>query len=187
MAGSLLRRADTITGEGVGHLIEPPGNEPQLKPPQGAACLSHLGYGVVTAPSLPAVNERGAIGVHTQVACTPSDRRLHRRQKGGQLGIQGRQRAGRLAASKGSKPTTKVSRKQLWRKRHSSGSLSGVLMKAALDYGRLGWSVIPIEPRGKRPLVRWQVYQHRHPDATEVAQTVASITRLHQRGEDSET
>jgi hypothetical protein len=43
-------------------------------------------------------------------------------------------------------------------------------MKAALDYGRLGWSVIPIEPRGKRPLVRWQVYQHRHPDATEVAE-----------------
>ena len=42
-------------------------------------------------------------------------------------------------------------------------------MKAALDYGRLGWSVIPIEPSGKRPLVRWQVYQHRHPDATEVA------------------
>lgn len=42
-------------------------------------------------------------------------------------------------------------------------------MKAALDYGRLGWSVIPIEPRGKRPLIRWQVYQHRHPDATEVA------------------
>jgi hypothetical protein len=43
-------------------------------------------------------------------------------------------------------------------------------MKAALDYGRLGWSVIPVEPRGKRPLVRWQVYQHRLPDATEVAE-----------------
>jgi hypothetical protein len=43
-------------------------------------------------------------------------------------------------------------------------------MKAALDYSRLGWSVIPIEPRGKRPLVRWQVYQHRLPDATEVAE-----------------
>lgn len=42
-------------------------------------------------------------------------------------------------------------------------------MKAALDYGRLGWSVIPVEPRGKRPLVRWQVYQHRLPDGTEVA------------------
>jgi hypothetical protein len=42
-------------------------------------------------------------------------------------------------------------------------------LKAALDYGRLGWSVIPIESRGKRPLIRWQVYQHRHPDTTEVA------------------
>jgi hypothetical protein len=41
-------------------------------------------------------------------------------------------------------------------------------MKAALDYGRLGWSFIPIEPRGKRSLVRWQVYQHRHPEATEI-------------------
>jgi hypothetical protein len=43
-------------------------------------------------------------------------------------------------------------------------------MKAGLDYGRLGWSVIPIEPRGKRPLVRWQVYQHRRPEATEIAE-----------------
>ena len=43
-------------------------------------------------------------------------------------------------------------------------------MKAALDYGRLGWSVIPIECRGKQPLIRWQVYQYRHPDATEVYQ-----------------
>ena len=42
-------------------------------------------------------------------------------------------------------------------------------MKAALDYGRLGWSVIPIEPRGKRPLVRWQVFQHRQPDSAEIA------------------
>jgi hypothetical protein len=41
-------------------------------------------------------------------------------------------------------------------------------MKAALDYGRLGWSVIPIESRGKRPLLSWQVYQHRRPDATEI-------------------
>jgi hypothetical protein len=57
----------------------------------------------------------------------------------------------------------------LWRKR-ASGSSSGVLLKAALDYGRLGWSVIPIASRGKRPLIRWQVYQYRHPDATEVAE-----------------
>ncbi|MCG6942708.1 MAG: bifunctional DNA primase/polymerase [Thiohalocapsa sp.] len=43
-------------------------------------------------------------------------------------------------------------------------------MKAALDYRRLGWSVIPIESRGKRPLLHWQVYQHRQPHATEVAE-----------------
>jgi len=43
-------------------------------------------------------------------------------------------------------------------------------MKAALDYGRLGWSVIPIESRGKRPLVRWQIHEHRRPEAAEVAE-----------------
>jgi hypothetical protein len=57
----------------------------------------------------------------------------------------------------------------LWRKRGNSGSSSGLLLKAALDYGRLGWSVIPIEPRGERPLIRWQVYRYRRPDATEIA------------------
>jgi hypothetical protein len=63
---------------------------------------------------------------------------------------------------------TEDSQKQLWRKRGSSGASSGLLMKAALDFGRLGWSVIPIESRGKRPLVRWQVYQHRRPAPTEI-------------------
>jgi hypothetical protein len=43
-------------------------------------------------------------------------------------------------------------------------------MKAALDYGRLGWSVIPIEPRGKRPLIRWQIYQYRRADPTEIGE-----------------
>ena len=43
-------------------------------------------------------------------------------------------------------------------------------MKAALDYGRLGWSVIPIECRGKRPLIRWQVYQYRRVDPAEMAE-----------------
>jgi hypothetical protein len=46
-------------------------------------------------------------------------------------------------------------------------------MKAALDYGRLGWSVIPIEARGKRPLIRWQVYQSRHPDPREITDWLA--------------
>ncbi len=43
-------------------------------------------------------------------------------------------------------------------------------MKAALDFGRLGWSVIPTERRGKRPLIRWQVYQYRRPSGTEIAE-----------------
>lgn len=43
-------------------------------------------------------------------------------------------------------------------------------MKAALDYGRLGLSVIPIESRGKRPLIRWEVYQYRRTDAAEIAE-----------------
>ena len=89
VVGLALRSTGGITGEGVGHLVEPPGNEPQLKPPQGSGCLSHVGHGVVTAPTLPEVNERGAVGVHTQVACTPSDGRRHCRLKGCQLGIQG--------------------------------------------------------------------------------------------------
>lgn len=58
----------------------------------------------------------------------------------------------------------------LWRKRKQiHRSASGLLMKAALDYGRLGWSVIPIEPGGKRPLVPWEVYRHRQHEATEAA------------------
>jgi hypothetical protein len=59
--------------------------------------------------------------------------------------------------------------KPVWRKRVSGGASSGLSIKAALDYGRLGWSVIPIEARGKRPLIPWQVYQSRHPDPPEVA------------------
>jgi hypothetical protein len=30
---------------------------------------------------------------------------------------------------------------------------------AALDYLRRGWSVLPIEPHGKRPLVPWRPFQ----------------------------
>ncbi len=32
-------------------------------------------------------------------------------------------------------------------------------LAAALDYLRRGWSVLPIEPRGKRPLVPWRPFQ----------------------------
>lgn len=56
----------------------------------------------------------------------------------------------------------------MWRKR-SSGAASGLSLKAALDYVRLGWSVIPVEPRGKRPLLRWQVFQYRRAEVPEIA------------------
>lgn len=56
----------------------------------------------------------------------------------------------------------------LWRKR-TKGASSGLSLKAALDYGRLGWSVIPVAPGGKRPLLRWEVFQHRRADAPEIA------------------
>ena len=82
LLGLALRSADGTTGEGVGYLVEPAGNEPQVKPPQGSGCLSHAGQGVVIAPILPEVDQRGAIRVHTQVACTPGDRGLQRRLKG---------------------------------------------------------------------------------------------------------
>lgn len=56
----------------------------------------------------------------------------------------------------------------MWRKK-ASGSDSGLSLKAALDYVRLGWSVIPVAPRGKRPLLPWQVYQYRRADVPEIA------------------
>ncbi|MGE5154832.1 MAG: bifunctional DNA primase/polymerase [Bdellovibrio bacteriovorus] len=57
----------------------------------------------------------------------------------------------------------------MWSKK-SGGSDSGPSLKAALDYVRLGWSVIPVEPRGKRPLLRWQVYQYRRAEVPEIAE-----------------
>ncbi|GIK83332.1 MAG: prophage P3 protein 7, DNA replication [Alphaproteobacteria bacterium] len=49
-------------------------------------------------------------------------------------------------------------------------SASGDTRAAALRYVSLGWSVVPVQARGKRPLVRWTPYQGRRPTADEVEQ-----------------
>lgn len=41
-------------------------------------------------------------------------------------------------------------------------------LNQALAYSYHGFSVIPVEPKGKRPLLLWQEFQHRPPTAEEV-------------------
>lgn len=49
-----------------------------------------------------------------------------------------------------------------------SRAVAGDCRSAALDYLALGWSVIPVEPRGKRPLVAWLEFQDRLASRAEV-------------------
>jgi hypothetical protein len=41
-------------------------------------------------------------------------------------------------------------------------------LAAALDYAMRGWSVVPVRPRAKSPLIAWQAFQDRHADAEEI-------------------
>lgn len=41
-------------------------------------------------------------------------------------------------------------------------------LRAALAYLARGWSVVPAAERGKRPIVRWQTFEERHPTEPQV-------------------
>jgi len=44
----------------------------------------------------------------------------------------------------------------------------GTRLRAALGYLARGWSVVPAAERGKRPIVRWQTFEERHPNEPQV-------------------
>ncbi len=46
--------------------------------------------------------------------------------------------------------------------------------QAAIDYLKRGWSVIPVRPRSKTPLLRWQEFQHRLATEAELAEWFAT-------------
>ena len=48
------------------------------------------------------------------------------------------------------------------------GKNADSVLEAALRYLALGWSVVPAAARTKRPIVAWQPYQDRAPDAAEL-------------------
>ena len=42
------------------------------------------------------------------------------------------------------------------------------MLAAALQYAGYKWSVIPVRPREKRPLIKWQEFQHRRASEDEI-------------------
>ena len=56
-------------------------------------------------------------------------------------------------------------------------STSSSILKAALEYLRRGWSVLPLKSRGKRPLVPWEEFQRRRADEAEVRLWFESFPR----------
>jgi hypothetical protein len=40
----------------------------------------------------------------------------------------------------------------------------------AVSYLKLGWAPIPVAPLGKRPLVKWETYQHSRPTLRQVGE-----------------
>ena len=43
-----------------------------------------------------------------------------------------------------------------------------MIVDAAIEYRRRGFSVAPVEPRGKKPLIMWQRYQTEHAELNEI-------------------
>ena len=56
--------------------------------------------------------------------------------------------------------------------------------EAIHDYAGRGWSIIPIRSEDKRPLVRWEDYQHRHADEAEVPRLASGVAKRRDRHRD---
>lgn len=52
--------------------------------------------------------------------------------------------------------------------RHAKDPISADMRNAAQSYAARGWSVIPMEPHGKRPIVAWLEFQQRRAAADEI-------------------